>query len=153
MNQSFSWSPLRGGYRNWKGGAFHSFWFYSNIYLAAPSLPFVHIPIQCTKSHPGARCLHLFKPALACCTLNFSLRSSGSRVPREKPVFHVSTLHCFVQGLGIDLSFERESSCWKIGITCCWVFCWWFYRAFLILGLILKSFFRNTFFLLDNFKN
>lgn len=135
MNQSFSWSPFRGGYRNWKGDGFHSFWFYSNIYLAAPSLFFVHIPIQCTKSHPGARCLHLFKPALACCTLNFSLRSSGSRVPREKSVFHVSILHCFIQGLGIDLSFERESACWKIGINVLLdVFCWKFYRAFLILG-------------------
>lgn len=127
-----------------KGGRF---WFYSNIYLAAPSLPFVHIPIQCTKSHPGARCLHLFKLALACCILNFSLRSSGSRVPREKPVFHVSILHCFVQGLGIDLFFERESvACWKIGIIC-WIFCWRFYQAFLILEyFIILSFFRYTIF-------
>lgn len=132
-----------------KGGRF---WFYSNIYLAAPSLPFVHIPIQCTKSHPGARCLHLFKLALACCILNFSLRSSGSRVPREKPVFHVSILHCFVQGLGIDLFFERESvACWKIGIIC-WIFCWRFYQAFLILEyFIILSFFRYTiFFFVDN---
>lgn len=121
MNQSFSWSPFRGGYRNWKGDGFHSFWFYSNIYLAAPSLSFVHIPIQCTKSHPGARCLHLFKPALACCTLNFSLRSSGSRVPREKPVFHVSILHCF-RGWGLIYLLNGRVRVERLELMCCWMY-------------------------------
>lgn len=83
---------LRGGYRNWKGDAFRRFSIYSNIYHVPP---FHWIPIWCTRCHPGARCLHLFKLAVACCTLNFSLHRVRVFPPARNSYFMLQP-RCFI---------------------------------------------------------
>lgn len=65
-----------------------------------PPLSLADIPIQCTGRHPGARCFHLFKPAHACCTLNFSfdrIRVSPTKVP-----YFTFVPCCFWDGGGLQ---------------------------------------------------
>lgn len=96
---------LRGDYRNWKGDAFRCFSIYSNIYHV---LPFHWIPIWCTRSHPGARCLHLFKLAVACCTLNFSLHRVRVFPPARNSYFMLQP-RCFIgRGEGWNVCTRRS---------------------------------------------
>lgn len=100
---------LRGGYRNWKGDAFRRFSIYSNIYHVPP---FHWIPIWCTRCHPGARCLHLFKLAVACCTLNFSLHRVRVFPPARNSYFMLQP-RCFIGrgGGGWNVCMRRSFSC------------------------------------------